>query len=392
VLAGCAGEAHVAADRRAVPAEDAEVVRLLKAAGAVLLCKLNLHEFAFGGSSAISYFGAVRNPWDPAHSPGGSSGGSAAAVAAGLCLGAIGTDTGGSIREPAAYCGIVGLKPTYGRVSARGVIPLSWSLDHVGPMTRTVMDTALMLQVLAGYDPQDPGSVDVPLPDFAARLAEAASSLRLGLPRAYFFEALHPEIEAAVESALSVLKTLSGPQLDVAPMASDPTYASIMDPYVAILTAEAYAWHKDYLSRSAALYQAPTVDRIRSGVAVSTPVYIQSRRQLEQVRRSIARVFDHVDLIITPTTPVPPFTIAELNADPGSARMKELLMLRNTRPFDMLALPTVSVPCGFTRTGLPIGLQITGRPGDEATVLRLAHAYEQATEWHKRFTGKNPFS
>src|SRR5713101_2871475 len=215
-----------------VPAEDAEIVRRLKAAGAVLLGKLNLHEFAYGGSSVISYFGPVRNPWNLDYSPGGSSGGSAAAVAAQLCYGAIGSDTGGSVRQPAGYCGVVGLKPTYGRVSTRGVIPLSWSLDHLGPMTRTVKDAALMLQVIAGYDAQDTTSIDVPVPDYAATIAAGTSSLRLGILRAYFYEALHPEIQAAMEAALSVLKTLTRTQRDIGSLATSDTYASIMDPYV----------------------------------------------------------------------------------------------------------------------------------------------------------------
>src|SRR6266446_8854793 len=217
-----------------VPQQDAEAVRRLKAAGAVLLGKLNMHEFAYGASSVISYFGPVRNPWDPAYSPGGSSGGSASAVAAQLCYAAIGSDTGGSIRQPASYCGIVGLKPTYGRVSTSGVIPLSWSLDHVGPMTRTVTDAALMLQVIAGYDAQDTASVDVPVPNYAATIAAATSSLRLGILRAYFYEALHPEIQAAMEAALSVLKTLTRTQRDMAPLAASDNYASMMDPYVTI--------------------------------------------------------------------------------------------------------------------------------------------------------------
>src|SRR4029077_873733 len=188
-----------------VPAEDAEVVRRLKAAGAVLLGKLNMHEFAYGGSSAVSFFGPVRNPWNVAHSPGASSGGSAAAVAAHLCYGAIGSDTGGSIRQPAAYCGIVGLKPTYGRVSTHGAIPLSWSLDHLGPMTRTVKDAALMLNAIAGYDADDTNSIDVPVPDYAATTAKA-TSLRLGILRDYFFDAVSPEIQSAIDVALSVLK------------------------------------------------------------------------------------------------------------------------------------------------------------------------------------------
>jgi aspartyl-tRNA(Asn)/glutamyl-tRNA(Gln) amidotransferase subunit A len=366
-----------------IPTQDAEVVRRLKAGGAVLLGKLNLHEFAYGGSSAISYFGAVHNPWETAYCPGGSSGGSAAAVAARLCYGAIGSDTGGSIREPAGYCGIVGLKPTYGRVSTSGVVPLSWSLDHLGPMTRTAMDAALMLQVIADYDPQDAASIDVPIPDYSATIEDATSSLRLGIPRPYFYEALNPEIQAAMEVALSVLKTVTSTQRDIAPLATDGTYASVIDPSLAILRAESYAYHKEYISKSPELYQEPTLKRIRAGADVAISAYIQSRRQLDQIRHSVLRFFDSVDLVITPTAPVPPASIAEL-AEPDSARAKELLMLHNTRPFNVLALPTISVPCGFTRAGLPIGMQITGPPSGEATVLRLAHAYEKATEWHNR--------
>jgi aspartyl-tRNA(Asn)/glutamyl-tRNA(Gln) amidotransferase subunit A len=367
-----------------IPTQDAEIVRRLKAAGAVLLGKLNLHEFAYGGSSVISYFGPVRNPWDSGYSPGGSSGGAAAAVAAKLCYGAIGSDTGGSVRQPAGCCGIVGLKPTYGRVSTSGVIPLSWSLDHVGPMTRTVTDAALMLQVIAGYDAQDVASIDVPVPDYAATIAVATSSLRLGILRAYFYEALHPEIQAAMEAALSVLKTLTRAQRDVAPLATNDTYSSIMDPYVTILRAEAYAYHKEYISKSPELYQVQTLKRIQAGADITTSGYIQSRHQLEQIRRSISRVFEAIDLLITPTACVPPFAIGALLTETNTLREKELLTLRNTRPFNMLGLPTVSVPCGFTRADLPIGMQITGPPGGEATVLRLAYAYEQATEWHKR--------
>ncbi len=367
-----------------VPAEDAEVVRRLKAAGAVLLGKLNMHEFAYGGSSAVSFFGPVRNPWNVAHSPGGSSGGSAAAVAAHLCYGAIGSDTGGSIREPAAYCGIVGLKPTYGRVSTAGAIPLSWSLDHLGPMTRTTVDAALMLQVVAGYDPHDSSSLDTSVPDYSAAMRSATSSLRVGIPRDFFFEGLDPDIQAAMEAALSVLKTLTGAQLDIAPLATNGTYASVMDPCIAILQAEAYAYHQDYVAKSPALYQKPTIERILAGAKITTPTYIQSRRQMDQLRRSVSRGFDGVDLLITPTTPVSPFAIADLQSDPTTMRPKEVRMLHNTRPFDMFGAPTISVPCGFTQSGLPIGMQITGALGNEGTVLRLGRAYEQATEWHKR--------
>ena len=362
-----------------IPAQDAEVVRRLKAAGAVFLGKLNMHEFAYGGSSAISYFGAVHNPWETAYCPGGSSGGSAAAVAARLCYAAIGSDTGGSIREPAGYCGIVGMKPTYGLVSTTGVLPMSWSLDHLGPMTRTAVDAALMLHAIAGYDPQDAASLDAPVPDYSATIADSTSSLRLGIPRAYFYEELHPEIQAAMEVALSVLKTITHSQRDMSPLASDYTYFSVIDPSLMVQRAECYAYHKEYISKNPQLYQEATLKRIRTGEEITASAYIQSRRQLEQIRHSVSRFFESVDLLITPTTPVPPFSIADLS-EPDSARARELVMLRNTRPFNVFGLPTISVPCGFTLTGLPIGMQITGPPGCEATVLRLAHAYEKATE------------
>jgi len=366
-----------------VPTKDAEVVRRLKAAGAVLLGKLNLQEFAYGGSSVISYFGPVRNPWEPDYCAGGSSAGSAAAVAAELCFGALGTDTGGSIRQPAGYCGIVGLKPTYGRVSTRGVIPLAWSLDHVGPMARTVKDVTLMLQVIAGYDAGDTNSTDLPVPDFVGSIADGTSSLRLGIPHAYFYEGLDPEIEAAMGAALSVLKNLTASQHDIALLAAkdDP---SVMDVYGTVSTAEAYAYHREYISKTPELYQPETLNRIRAGADIGTASYIQSRRQLAHIRRSVSRVFDTVDLAVTPTAVVPPFTIASLLSDPATLRSKELLMLRNTRPINALGLPAISIPCGFTRAGLPIGMQIIGPPGGEATVLRLAYAYEQATDWHNR--------
>jgi aspartyl-tRNA(Asn)/glutamyl-tRNA(Gln) amidotransferase subunit A len=367
-----------------VPTEDAEIVRRLKAAGAVFLGKLNLQEIAYGGSSAISHFGPVHNPWNLDYSSGGSSGGSAVAVAARLCFAAIGTDTGGSIRQPSAYCGVVGLKPTYGRVSTSGIIPLSWSLDHVGPITRTAMDAALMLEVIAGYDPQDSTSIDASVPDYAATIADTTSSLRLGIPRAYFYDDLHPEIQAAMEAALSVLRTITASEHDVPPPLTDATYSTWMDAYSAIFTAEAYAYHKDYIARNPELYQVPTLKRLRVGADVTTATYIQSRRWLDQVRRAIAQAFDSVDLLITPTVRVPPFTIADLQADADTIRAKELAMLHNTRPWNFPGLPTISVPSGFTRIGLPIGMQITGPPGGEAMVLRLAYAYEQVTGWYKR--------
>ncbi|HVS74847.1 MAG TPA: amidase [Candidatus Acidoferrales bacterium] len=359
-----------------IPAQDAEIVRRLKGAGAVLLGKLNMHEFAYGGSTVISFFGPVRNPWALDTSTGGSSAGSAAAVAAGLCYGAIGSDTGGSIRQPAGYCGIVGFKPTYGRVSTRGVIPLSWSLDHLGPMTRTVRDAALMLQALAGYDPEDTTSTDSLVPNYAAAIGKK-TSFRLGIPRASFYDGLHPEIQEAMTAALSVLAKLTASQRDIE-IQTGSEAATV------VLRAEAFAYHQENAAKSPELYQAETLRRIRSGSEISASAYISGRRQLDQLRRSTQEIFQDVDLLITPTAPVPPFKISELLADTDNLRSKEILMLRNTRPFNALGLPTVSVPCGFTSAGLPIGMQITGPAGGEATVLSLAHAYEQATDWHKR--------
>ena len=360
-----------------IPTQDAEVVRRLKAAGAVILGKLNMHEFAYGASSVISYFGPVHNPWERSYSAGGSSSGSAAAVAAELCYCAIGSDTGGSIRQPAAYCGIVGLKPTYGRVSTRGVIPLSWSLDHLGPMTRTVSDAALTLQVIAGYDPNDTSSIDAPDQDYVGKLEANTSALRLGIPRAHFYEGVDPEIQAAIETALSLLRKFTSSHREIEIPAVNDTALVVQRP-------EAYTYHREYITKTPELYQPDTLKRLKTGAETNTTDYISSRRQLDQARRSVASLFETVDLIITPTTPVAPFKISELLADPDQLRAKELLTIRNTRPFNFLGLPTISIPCGFTGSGLPIGLQISGKPGGEATVLRLAYAYERATEWHKR--------
>jgi len=351
-----------------VPTQDAEIVRRLKAAGAVILGKLNMHEFAYGASSVISCFGPVRNPWDRNYIAGGSSSGSAAAVAAELCYCAIGSDTGGSIRQPAAYCGIVGLKPTYARVSTQGVVPLSWSLDHVGPMTRTVRDAALTLETIAGYDPDSKPVEDLDKP---------TSSLKLGIPRALFYEGLHPAIQSAMETALSVLQKLTATQREI-------EIPPVNDIALVVQRTEAYTYHWEYFSRTPELYHPDTLKRLKSAKDITTAEYDSARRKFDELRRSAPNLFKSVDLIITPTTPVPPFTISELLADLDQLRAKELITVRNTRPFNLLGLPTISIPCGFTTAGLPIGMQITGPTGGEATVLRLANAYERATEWHKR--------
>jgi aspartyl-tRNA(Asn)/glutamyl-tRNA(Gln) amidotransferase subunit A len=357
-----------------VPVEDAEVVRRLRQAGAVIVGKNNLHEFAYGGSSLVSFFGDMRNPRNSGHIAGGSSGGSAAAVAAGLCYAAIGTDTAGSIREPAALCGCVGIKPTYGRVPARGVIPLSWSLDHVGPLAATVGDAAVVLQAIAGYDALDVGSVDVPVADYVSGLGEGTKKLRVGIPRAYFYDDLDDEVRAAVDAALRVIATLVAEvrevQIDVS---SDRT----------VQAAESFAYHAENVAKTPELYQAETLRRIRTGEKISAAEYIERRRGLDGERRRAREFFAEVDLLVTPTMPIPAPAIDDLKKDPGALRPAELILLRNTRPFNVWGLPAVSVPCGFTKGGLPVGLQIAGAEWREDLVLGLASAYESAVEWYK---------
>jgi len=355
----------VFADR--IPTEDAEVTRRLKAAGAIIIGKLNMHEFAYGATSVPSHYGAVHNPYALDRIAGGSSGGSAAAVAARLCFGALGSDTGGSIRQPSSYNALAGLKPTYGRVSTRGVIPLSWSLDHVGPMCRTVADAAMLLSVIAGYDPLETTSIDAPVPDYLQALRTKTTSLRLGIPRKLFYQDLDPEIDAAVSQALDVLRKLTAGTADV----ELPAVGNIP-----VLAAEAYAYHFPYFSKTPELYQPSTRSRLEAGARVTAEAYIRGRRELDRIRRAVPAVFSTVDLLITPTTPVPPSTIERAEAGAAS--------LRNTSPFDAYGLPTMSIPCGFTKLGLPIGIQISGPNWAEPRVLALAHAYEQATSWHTR--------
>ncbi len=358
-----------------VPTEDATVVQRLRQAGAVILGKNNLHEFAYGGSSLVSFFGDVHNPWNTGHIAGGSSGGSAAAVAAGLCYAAIGTDTAGSIREPAALCGCVGIKATYGRVSARGVIPLSWSLDHVGPLAATVGDAAVVLQAIAGYDPLDVCSVDVPVSDYVSGLRDGTKTLRVGIPRAHFFEDLDDEVRAAVEQALVVIGTLVADVRDVQiEVSSDRT----------VQAAESFSYHAENVARTPELYQPETLRRIHSGENISAAEYILRRRELDQERQRARDIFADLDLLVTPTMPIPAPAIADLKKDIAALRPAELALLRNTRPFNVWGLPAVSVPCGFTESGLPIGLQIAGPHWREDLVLRLAHAYERVVSFSSK--------
>lgn len=361
-----------------VPTEDAFIVKRLKSAGATILGKLNLHEFAYGGSGIISAFGVARNPWDTERITGGSSSGSAAAVAAGMCLGAIGSDTAGSIRLPASFCGITGFKPTFGLVSAHGVIPLAPSYDHVGPMAATVEDCALMLDTLAAYDSWDPNSSTVQSGGYAQALAEKSFELRLGIPDQFFFDDLDSEVAAAFDEGTRIAqKIVANIKRVSVPVDADRT----------VHLYEAYQYHARYLPGSADKYQPETLRRIMAGEKVTAEEYRQKKSELLDLRRKAAQLFDDVDLILTPTVPVLPPIIADLQKQPEQLRPAEIVMLRNTRPFNVLGLPTVSIPCGFSKGALPIGLQISGPLHRDALVLQFAHAFQQATEWHRRPLG-----
>jgi aspartyl-tRNA(Asn)/glutamyl-tRNA(Gln) amidotransferase subunit A len=353
-----------------VPSEDAEIVRRLRRAGAVLIGKQNMQEFAYGGTSAASHFGPVHNPWDVTRIPGGSSGGSAAAVAAGMCFASIGTDTGGSIRQPASYCGIVGLKPTYGRVSTRGVFPLSWSLDHVGPLCRTVEDSAILLEAIAGYDHGDPFSVRQEVISYTESL-KLLPIRTIGIVRQPFFDDLDSEVSNAVENAIKWMGSVGIETVEVE-LPEIPT---------TVQAPEVYAIHVEALQRSPELFQPWMRERLQQATSITTLDYVNGRRALEEVRRSIMNVFNEVELLVTPTVPVPPITIEE--ASMMSPPLAGEVWLRNTRPFNAYALPTISIPCGFTENGLPIGLQISAPKYHEEMALALAYKYEQATAWHK---------
>ena len=356
-----------------IPAEDAEVARRLKAAGAIVIGKANLHEFAMGGTSATSYFGPVRNPWALDRNPGGSSGGSAAAVATDLCYGALGTDTGGSIRTPASFCGTVGLKPTYGLVSIRGIIPLSVSLDHCGPLTRTVEDAAILLNVLAGYDRLDIASVEHPAEDYVAALAKPVTSYRLGIPRAPFFDLLDVDVARVVSAAIDVLRKLTTSVKD----AALPSTTGIT------LDGESYAYHQDLFAAAPGRYMLPTRRSLRAGSDAKAAAYIRGRWKLELLRRTVDEAFREFDLMVLPTRRRTPRTVdaAIKREETDVPRNPEL---ENTGAFNLYGIPAISVPCGFTSGGLPVGLMIAGPRFSEGKVLALAHAFERATMWHTR--------
>jgi aspartyl-tRNA(Asn)/glutamyl-tRNA(Gln) amidotransferase subunit A len=365
-----------------VPTEDATVVSRLRAAGALSVGKTNMEEFAYGATSLNPHYGACCNPWDGQRIAGGSSGGSAAAVAAGLCAAALGSDSGGSIRQPAALCGLVGLKPTYGRVSMHGVVPLSWSQDHVGPLTRTVRDAALLLQALAGHDPRDPASSDAPVPDYLANVEEGVAGLRVGLPRDFFFERVDPETEAAVRAAARTLAGL-GARVDEVPL---PQAAPAFAAGAAILFAEATAYHERWLRTRPGDYDPAVLARLRVGATLLATDYLKAQRARRVLVEQTVRLFDQVDVLLTPTAAVPAPRRDELliRWPDGTEEDVRGATLRFTRVFNLLGLPAISVPCGMTASGLPLGLQIVGRPFAEAMVLRVARAYELAQPWAER--------
>ena len=358
-----------------VPTEDAEVTQRLKAAGAILLGKLNLHEFAFGGTSVTSYFGPVRNPWNLARHPGGSSGGSAAAVSADLCFGALGTDTGGSIRTPASYCSIVGFKPTYGLVSIRGIVPLVVSRDHCGPMTKTVEDAAILLNLLAGYDRLDISSVEHSREDYVAQMRQPIKPLRIGIPRAPYFDHLDEDVAKTVEAAIRLIAGITTSTKDVQLPSTRGTSSS----------GEAFAYHEEFFTRSSTLYQIPTRRALQGGKEAKAAEFIQANWRLQLLRRTIDDAFSSqsVDLIVLPTRRRTPRTV-DVSIKRESSDKPRNPELENPGDFNAFGIPALSLPCGFTSGGMPIGLMIVGPRFAEGKVLALAHAFEQATDWHKR--------
>ncbi len=363
-----------------VPDYDGASAASLKEAGAILMGKLNLHQFAFGPTGHNADYGHMHNPWDPARVAGGSSGGSGSAAAAGQCAITLGTDTGGSIRIPSALCGLAGLKPTYGRVSRYGLVSLSWSLDHPGPMARTVEDCAAALQVLAGYDPRDPASANEPVPDYMAALSEDLSGLKIGVPREYFEVPVDAEVERLVRAALKTLEDLGAEVVEV----DWPMYHRSADISKIILYAEAAAYHRDLLLRRGGEYDPSVRWRFESGLFISGPDYLRALRHRREYTESARELFEEVDLLAGPMEPVvaPPIVADSVSVNGEPVGVIPALT-QYTRPFNLTGYPALTAPCGFSE-GLPVGLQLAARPFEEATALRAGYAYQQATEWHKR--------
>jgi len=379
---------------------DATAISRIKKQNAVIVGKLNMDEFAMGSSNENSAFGPVRNPWNTGCVPGGSSGGSAASVAARQAAAALGTDTGGSIRQPASHCSVVGLKPTYGRVSRYGVVAYASSLDQVGPVTRDVRDCALLLQAIAGYDPSDSTSVDTPVPDYQAVLKGNLDGIRIGLPKEYFIDGLDEDVRKSVEQAVATYRDLGAEIIEV----SLPHTAYAVACYYLIATAEAssnlarydgvrFGLRAEraenlidmYMQSRAAGFGTEVKRRIMLGTyALSSgyydAYYLKAQKVRTLIRQDFLEAFDKVDTLLTPVAPTPAFAIGEKVNDPLQMYLSDIY----TIPVNLAGTCAMSLPCGFSTTGLPIGMQLIGKPFDEATILHTAHAFEQATEWHRK--------
>ena len=358
-----------------VPSEDAFVVDKIKKAGAHIIGKTNTHEIALGVTNNNPHFGACRNPWDIAHTPGGSSGGSAVAVATGMALAAIGTDTGGSIRIPAALCGVVGLKPTYGRISLRGILPLSWNLDHAGPITKRVEDAAVMLQVMGGYYPEDPASFKTLPGDFSSHMQDTIRDRKVALAVGTFVEEVtQPEVLASIRKAADVLAEQGAiiEEVNVDYLREGALANALMT------QADGAAFHRERLKEHPDWFGADVRQRLETGAGFTSSEYALARRTQAEVRRRCDLLFEEYDVLILPTTPI---VAPVLEGENAVERAR--LLTRLTSPFNITGLPALSVPCGFSSEGLPIGLQIASRAWNESGVLRIGYAYQQATEWHK---------
>ena len=364
-----------------VPERSATVARRLEEAGSVLIGKTNTHEFAYGPTGDRSYFGPTRNPNDLRRITGGSSGGSGAAVATDLCYGALGSDTGGSIRIPAALCGTVGMKPTFGRVSKTGVFPLSWSLDHVGPITRTVEDNALMLNGLAAHDPEDLYSIDLPEEDFRRDLRLGIQGAKMGLPLGFYFEHLDGDVEARVREAAEVFASLGAEVREVeVPKLWDTLHAQRL-----ILAAEAYAVHEERLETAPEKFDDQGLKRLLDGERLKAFRYANARQRQLRSRREFENALRSVDVLITPTVPIPATEIGQRETKIGDYDEAVYSALtRLTGPTNINGLPSLSVPCGTAASDLPVGLQLIGRPFDEATLYRFGHAYEESVDTVRR--------
>ena len=362
-----------------IPDYDATAVTRLRQAGMVLIGKTNMHEFAYGVSNDNPHYGPARNPWDPTRVPGGSSGGSAAAVASSQCSASLGSDTGGSIRIPSAVCGVVGLKPTYGRVSRYGAIPLSWSLDHVGPITKSAEDAAIMLAAIAGPDPMDPSSSSRQLPDYRREMQWSIRGLRLGVPRQYFFEHVDPAIQRLVGAAIRQFESMGAVLAEVE--IPDLENCSAMEAHITL--AEATSYHEPYLKKQADDYGPGVRTNLEAGRYLLAIDYVKSQRARTLLQRNFNEAFKLADVIVSPTLPAFPPRVGEVWVQSGDLREHIIdAFLRFNIPYDLTGLPAISVPCGFSSTGLPVALQVAGRPFEETTILKAASAYEQSTNRH----------